>query len=123
MSKKVLSIGQCGMDHGSIRRLIEGNFGAEVVAGDDEAGSLAKLRSEKFDLVLVNRQLDLDGSDGVALLRKIKQAPESASTPAMLVSNFADAQARAVEAGAEPGFGKSALHAPATLEKLKRFLS
>jgi len=42
--------------------------------------------------------------------------------PVMLVSNFADAQAQAVESGALPGFGKAALNAPETLARLKEQL-
>mgnify|MGYP003339513880 CR=1 FL=1 len=55
--KKVLSVGQCGMDHGSIRRLIEGNFAAEVVGADDEPEALAALAEGTVDLVLINRQI------------------------------------------------------------------
>ena len=40
----------------------------------------------------------------------------------MLVSNFPDAQAQAVEAGAEPGFGKKSLNAPETIARLSSHL-
>ena len=34
-AKKVLDVGQCGTDHWSVRRLIEGSFAAKVLAADD----------------------------------------------------------------------------------------
>jgi CheY-like chemotaxis protein len=122
MSKRVLDVGQCGFDHGGIRRLIEGQFRAEVAQAHHVADALARLKNERFDLVLVNRKLDADHSDGMAVLRAIKDDETLASTPVMLVSNFPEAQQAAVAAGAEPGFGKSELAGPATVEKLRPFL-
>jgi hypothetical protein len=40
----------------------------------------------------------------------------------MLVRNFPEAQAVAVAAGAEPGFGKAEIRAAATREKLAEWL-
>ena len=40
----------------------------------------------------------------------------------MLVSNYADAQREAVEAGAEPGFGKASLGRPEMLGKIRPIL-
>ena len=40
----------------------------------------------------------------------------------MLVSNLEDAQAQAVAAGAQPGFGKAALQKPRTIELLREYL-
>lgn len=122
MSPRVLSVGQCGVDHGSIRRLLEREFAAEVVPADDARQALALARSESFDLVLVNRLLDMDGSEGMAIIRQIKADPELASLAVMLVTNYADQQALAVAAGAEPGFGKSELSTPATRARLARVL-
>jgi hypothetical protein len=70
----------------------------------------------------VNRLVFEDGSDGLALVRAMKSGGEAPHTPVMLVSNFADAQARAIAERAEPGFGKAALHAPDTLDRLCRYL-
>jgi len=39
-----------------------------------------------------------------------------------LVSNYTDAQAQAVQAGAEPGFGKSSLGQPQMLDRVRAFL-
>ena len=122
MSKRVLDVGQCGFDHSAIHRLLTGEFGAEVVQAHRLDDALATLKSERFDLVLVNRKLDADYSDGLAVLKAIKGDSLLAATPVMLVSNYADAQEAAVAVGAEHGFGKADLAQPATREKLKRFL-
>jgi CheY-like chemotaxis protein len=121
--KRVLSVGQCGADHGSIRYLLSREFGAEVQGSDDAGDALAQLRAGAFDLVLVNRKFDLDGSDGVELIRQIKADTTLAGVPVMLVSNYADAQAEAVAVGAAMGFGKARLTAPETRELLAAVLA
>ena len=121
--KRVLDVGQCAADHGSIRRLLASQFDAEVIQAHSSREALDSLRSSPFDLVLINRQLDADGSSGLAILRSIKADEALKSTPVMLVTNYADVAAEAVAAGAEPGFGKAKLAAPETLERLATFLS
>ena len=121
--KRVLDVGQCSLDHGAIRRLVEGRFGAQVVQAHQVHDALAALRGGAFDLVLVNRKLDIDGEDGLKIVKAIKDDPQFSSTPVMLVTNFAEHQQTAVAAGAEPGFGKAQLDDPATHEKLGRFLA
>jgi CheY-like chemotaxis protein len=115
-------VGQCGADHAAIRRLIEGAFQAQVRQAHDLEDALAQLRSDPFDLVLVNRQLDADRSEGLAVLAAIKLEEELAAVPVMLVSNHADAQAEALAAGAQMGFGKAELTSPQTRERLAKFL-
>lgn len=122
MPKRVLDVGQCSFDHGAICRLVLNEFGAQVVQTHHLDDTLARLKSEPFDLVLINRKLDADHSDGMAIVRAIKGDAKLAPTPVMLVSNFAEAQAAAVAAGAEAGFGKAELDLPATRAKLQPFL-
>jgi len=122
MKKRVLDVGNCGPDHGSIRAAIARSFDAEVRQTHGPDDTLAALRSEKFDLVLVNRKLDQDYSDGLEIIKQIKADPQLNSVPVMLITNYAEHQATAVAEGAEYGFGKLELAAPATLEKLARFL-
>jgi hypothetical protein len=55
MPKRVLDVGQCSFDHSAIRRLVADAFGAEVVQAHHLTDTLARLREERFDLVLVNR--------------------------------------------------------------------
>ncbi len=120
--KHVLDVGQCGADHGAIRHLIAGQFDADVTAADDPQDALAQLRAGSFDLVLVNRKLDADGSDGLELIRRIKADGPLASVPVMLVTNYAEYQEQAIAAGAETGFGKAQLGAPHTRALLEKFL-
>ena len=121
--KRVLDVGQCGPDHAAIRRLLEGAFGAEVVQADRLDDALAALRRGPFELVLVNRKLDIDYSDGMEIVRAIKADPRLAATPVMLVTNYPEHQQAAIAAGAEQGFGKAELALAQTRERLARFLS
>lgn len=123
MPKQVLDVGQCVPDHAAIRRLLEMNFDVNVVRTHELADTLEALQRQSFDLVLINRKLDIDYSDGVAILEAIKADPKLAATSVMLVTNYPEHQHAAVKAGAEYGFGKNELGASATVEKLKPFLS
>ncbi|MFQ3594110.1 MAG: response regulator [Gemmataceae bacterium] len=118
-NKTVLSVGQCDLDHDMISRLI-GSLGGEVRRVHNAQQTIEELANGCFALVLVNRVFDLDGGDGQALIRELKK--RYPQLPVMLVSNYADAQETAQAAGAEPGFGKAALHAPETAERLKKYL-
>jgi CheY-like chemotaxis protein len=122
MAKRVLSIGNCGFDNGSLRSLFSG-FGAELVAADDWDEAQGVLQDEQIDLVLVNRKLDADGSDGLDIIGEIKQSPQFQSVPVMLLSNYPEYQAKAVAAGAEPGFGKAQIQSQATRQQVARYLS
>ncbi|WP_435008419.1 response regulator [Tundrisphaera lichenicola] len=110
---RILNVGQCGYDHGSISRHLSKSYGAEVASADSKGQAMASLRAGEFDLVLVNRVLDFDGSSGLDLIRAIKADPDLAGVPVMLVSNYPEAQAEAQSLGALPGFGKSDLRSGA----------
>ncbi len=120
--KNVLDVGQCQMDHGAMRRLIEGHFDATLAQAHDAEDALAQLRAGAFDLVLVNRKLDADDSDGMEIIKRMKADPHLAGLSVMLVTNFPEHQQRAVAAGAEMGFGKAEISDPQTLERLRKFL-
>lgn len=121
-AKRVLNVGQCFADHSAIARTLEKHFAAEVVPADDAGEALAHLRQEAFDLILVNRILDRDGSQGLELIKQITADEALKRTPVMLVSNYEDSQSQAVACGAMPGFGKSSLGQPYMLGRLKPFL-
>lgn len=123
MAKRVLDVGNCSLDHGAIRTMLQRTFAAEVVQADGLEDTLQRLREEPFDLVLVNRKLDADYSDGIDVIRAIKGDPALAAVPCMLVTNYAEHQQTAVAAGAEYGFGKKELYAAATRERLSRHLA
>jgi CheY-like chemotaxis protein len=123
MPRQILDVGQCVPDHAAIRRLIESRFGGHVVQTHALDDTLARLREAAFDLVLINRKLDQDYSDGIEILKAIKADPHLAATPVMLVTNYPAHQELAIAAGAEPGFGKDSLTAPETLARLAKFCS
>jgi len=104
-ASRVLSVGQCGFDHRSISGYLADRFGAEVERADSLDDTRDAMRSARYDLVLVNRVLDEDGSSGLELIRALKHDPALADVPVMLVSNHADAQKAALDLGASPGFG------------------
>ena len=121
-AKRVLSVGQCGADDAGLRRMFVNQLGLEMTAADTAEEALAVLRGGAFDLVLVNRVLDYDGSSGVDLVGRIKADAGLAGVPVMLVSNFEEAQREAVARGALPGFGKAALGQPHMLARVEPYL-
>ena len=123
MSKKrILNVGQCGLDHGNISATLERLFDADVMAAEDTPDALSQLRQYSFDLVLVNRLMDLSGAPGMELIRKMQEDAILRNVPIMLVSNYEDAQQEAVAAGALPGFGKAALDTAPTAERIRKAL-
>lgn len=123
MSQRVLDVGQCSPDHAAIVRLIERQFDAEVVRADQLDDTLVELARGPVALVLINRKLDIDYSDGMNILAHLKANARYAAIPVMLVTNYPEHQAAAIAAGAEPGFGKAQLGSPDTLTRLGKFLS
>jgi two-component system chemotaxis response regulator CheY len=119
--KRVLSVGQCGVDHAGISRLLREQFHATVVPADTVVEALTELRRQTYDLVLANRAFDRGGS-GLDLISAIKSDEALSSVPVMLVSDLPEAQRQAETLGALPGFGKSALRQPETEERLAAVL-
>ena len=110
MTRRVLSVGNCGPDNRAITLMLEEYFSAKVIPVNDLPQTLEQLR-DAVDLILVNRVLDRDGSDGLEVIRQIKSASNQPDTPVMMITNFPEHQQRALDAGALEGFGKQALHA------------
>jgi two-component system chemotaxis response regulator CheY len=123
MSTRVLSVGQCAPDHATISRYLSKNFSCEIAKADDAAEALAQLKSGRFDLVLVNRKLDIDYSDGIEVIRQIKSDPTIADVPVMLVTNYPEHQDAAIAEGAVRGFGKLEYDLPETRDRLSAVLS
>ena len=123
MTRRVLDVGNCVPDHAAIRGMLQRTFRAEVVQADGPDDALAALRKEPFDLVLVNRKLDQDYSDGLEIIKTIKADKTLAAVPCMLITNYPDQQKVAVAAGAEYGFGKKELSTEDTRLRLARFLT
>jgi len=120
---RVLSVGQCDYDHGSISRLLSQRFQATVDPAETAAEALQAVARERYNLVLVNRLLDWDRSEGLEVLQQIREQQGTSAPPVMLVSNLAEAQAASVAAGGVAGFGTNALQGPQTLERLRPYLT
>ena len=123
MTKKtVLSIGQCRPDQAAISHYLTSHFGAIVLTADLAADAYQALKAHTIDLVLINRKLDADYSDGMEILEQILADKTTATLPVMLVSNFAEWQDKAVALGATYGFGKAELNHPETKQRLRAVL-
>ena len=123
MKKRILDVGNCQPDHAAIIRLLTGRFDCEIVQTHGAPDALAALRAGKFDLVLVNRKLDQDYSDGIEVIRQIKADANGAAVPVMLITNYAEHQDAAEAIGALRGFGKLEYDKPETHAKLDAVLA
>jgi len=106
MSKKIALIGHCGAD-GSYLRIAVGRAQKDLkVVMVEDAQELERIIAEGVDLLMFNRVLDwgFDETEGASAIASLRaKHPE---LKMMLVSNYSEAQAEAVAAGALPGFGK-----------------
>lgn len=118
MRKRVLDVGNCQPDHAAIKGLLA-RFDCDIVQAHEASDALKALRAAPFDLVLVNRKLDIDYSDGIEVIRQIKADPQVGQTPVMLITNYAEHQDAAQQLGALRGFGKLEYGKPETTQKLE----
>lgn len=121
-SRTVLSVGQCRPDHAAISHFLTSNFDVAVLTADLHDDAMETLERHSVHLVLINRKLDADYSDGMEILRSIRENSQYGSVPVMLVSNFPEWQEKAVASGAVHGFGKAELHLPETVERVRSAL-
>lgn len=109
-------VGHCGFDSGSLTRFAQDAAPHAEVSRVNDQASLETI-AKPGTLLLVNRVLDgrfTAGGSGIDLIQSLSNSEDAPAM--MLISNYADAQEQAVEAGALQGFGKSALGQAATRE-------
>lgn len=111
-------VGHCGFDEQALAGLVR------RVAPDAQIRSVRNRRAleeavEAGALLLVNRALvgRFAARDGVELIGSLRRERGDAVL-ALLVSDYAEAQQRAEQAGALPGFGKAQLHSPEAQRRL-----
>ena len=121
MTKKVLIVGQCSFDYGSIAQLLSA-LSATAVKVDLHVSTIGAIKEHSPSLILVNRINDNDGTSGVALIKELRSNSSFNEIPIMLVSNYEEAQREALEVGAIKGFGKSSLGSEETQRLLKEVL-
>jgi CheY-like chemotaxis protein len=117
-----MNVGSCAYDHASIKAMIESHFDAAVLEAHSAEDALRLLRTERIHLVLVSRRMDRDQTDGIEIIKQITATPDLAATQTMLITNYPEYQEKAVEAGAQRGFGKADLNAAAAIDVLERAL-
>ena len=122
MTKIVLDIGNCNPDHSAIQRMFTSHYDVIVLRADELSDAMDVLRENKVDLIVINRKLDIDYSDGIEILRHLKRDAATRAIPAMIITNYPEQQLAAVSEGAEYGFGKLQYTEPSTHERLSRFL-
>ena len=119
----VLDVGNCSPDHASIKRFLTQHFDVNVLQAHGPSDTLTTLRSRSVDLVLINRKLDQDYTDGIEILKLIKSDAELASIPVMIITNYEEHQTAAMALGAVRGFGKLEYQLPETRQRLAAILN
>lgn len=122
MTKRVLSVGQCVPDASALSRFLMTHFQVQIDESDVEHDTLERLKSTAYDLVMINRKLDADYSDGIELIQKIRNTPDVQPCTLMLVSNYPEYQEQAVGVGAAYGIGKNEYRDPQTVARLLPYL-
>jgi DNA-binding NarL/FixJ family response regulator len=94
----------------------------KIIAADD-LDELHSALKAGVDLVLFNRELGwgFEETEGVEVIRQLRKTHPHVKT--MLVSNYAEAQAQAVAAGAAPGFGKREIGSPRVGQVIREALA
>ena len=122
MSKKVVLVGHCGPDSSLLRMAVSSAERGVSVSMADDAQELKAALDGGADLLLLNRELGygFDQHLGVDVIKAFRNAYPN--TKFMLVSNYAEAQAVAVAAGAVPGFGKREIGQPRVAQLIREAL-
>ena len=119
MSKRVVLVGHCNFDGPRLQQAIQ-SPNIDVIRVNDEA-DLESACAAGADLLLVNREPVGFDTDGLSIIADVHERfPEQKM---MLVSDYPEAQADAVESGALPGFGKADLGSPKLMQTVKGALA
>ena len=112
MAKKVVLVGHCGPDSSYLRMAVMSADRSVQVGMADDMQELKTVLDGGVDLLLLNRELSwgFDDKEGVDIIRELRATHPHVKT--MLVSNYPEAQAAALAAGAVPGFGKREIGTP-----------
>lgn len=122
MSKKVALVGHCGPDSSFLRMAVSSADRSIKVLAADDSSELQRVLADGVDLLLLNREMPYGfdenlGIDMIPILRKTYP-----HVKVMLISNYAEAQAAAIAAGALPGFGKREIGTPRVAELIRSAL-
>ena len=120
--QKLLIVGQCDFDYQRISFVLSKIFELEIYRADSFDDAIQSALEQPYALILINRIMDLDRSEGIAILHELKSIPQTENIPVMIISDYQETQDSAVAAGASPGFGKAALDTEQTFELLSNYL-
>jgi len=118
---RVLLVGHCTPDSWLLQNAVTRIWPAATVSRANDGAEL-QARLPDSDLLLVNRSLDgrFDSKDGVELIGSL--AASNGPPAVMLISNYPEAQSRAVAAGAVQGFGKDSVYSESAAKLLREAL-
>ncbi len=118
--KSVVLVGHCGPDQFMLRSTVERALPGVRVEAVNKARALESHLHEGA-ILLINRVLDgrFGMRGGIELIEHIRQSGNGQSPAMLLISDLADAQQEAQQAGALPGFGKRELYDEQTIERLR----
>ena len=123
-TKKVVLVGHCGPDSSYLRMAVmSADRSIQVLMADDMDELKSLVERGGVDLLLLNRELSwgFDDKEGVDVIRELRATHPNIKT--MLVSNYPEAQAAAVVAGALPGFGKREIGTPRVGQVIREALA
>jgi ActR/RegA family two-component response regulator len=120
--RQVILVGHCGPDTHMLKSAISRALPHVQIAHANDEGKL-KDHLSPDSLLLINRVLDgaFSFDSGIGLIEMLSK--HSPAPRMMLISNFPEAQQRAVQAGAMPGFGKTQLYNDATAQLLRNAIA
>jgi two-component system chemotaxis response regulator CheY len=119
MSQRVVLVGHCGPDSSYLRLTVSKALPGAKVSTVEDAVELEAAFAQGVDLVLVNRLIDygFEHTEGVGLIENLRTRHPQVKT--MMVSNYPEAQAAGIAAGAVGAFGKRDLGSPRVAELLR----
>ncbi len=115
--RTVVLVGHCGPDMFMLKTAVGRALPEATIVSVNDVDALGEYRTSA-SLLLVNRELDgaFDSRSGIELIQQVIQRDNPPAV--MLISDHEDAQQEAIDAGAEPGFGKSQLYDKSTTDLL-----
>src|SRR5688572_27503607 len=116
-SLRILLVDDDAVDRLAVKRLLrEAGIAAEVAESADRSGAVAAARNVRFDCVLLDYRLP--GTDGVALLRELRNGGIDAPVVALTGQGDQEVAVELMKAGAADYLNKNTLSA----ERLERSL-
>jgi len=112
----IAMVGHCVADEMMLKQFVKKHAPDAKYERVMDEDALEKVLNQHA-LLLVNRKLDGDfqNESGFGVIERANDS----RAKAMLISNLPDAQQASIESGGLPGFGKSQLGEPSSLERLK----